>query len=151
MERLRALFRRYREPIVYLIFGVLTTLVNVGLFAILTAATSLPTAAANAIALSTSILFAYVTNRRFVFESRQTGRAAVREFLMFIGSRILPGLLDEGIVVLGVDVIGAPESISAGAWATAVKLAANVLVVIVNYIFSKLLIFRRPKDGGTTS
>ena len=145
MKTIRKLLTRYREIIVYLIFGVLTTVVNVGLFALLTAWTALPTAVSNAIALAASILFAYVTNRRFVFESQKRGAEAVREFAMFIGCRLLTGLLDEGVVLLGVDVIGAPSVIDAVLWATLVKLFANVLVVIANYVFSKILIFRKKK------
>lgn len=147
MEKLRSLWQKYREVLTYLIFGGLTTLVNVGLFMALTGWTSLPTGAANALALGASILFAYVTNRRWVFESRQTGLAAWREFGMFVACRLATGVLDEVIVVAGVDGLGPMIAGAAGSrvWALGVKIFANVVVVIVNYVFSKWIIFRKQR------
>ncbi|MBQ2707146.1 MAG: GtrA family protein, partial [Clostridia bacterium] len=134
------------EVLSYLIFGGLTTVVNVGLFMILTGFTALSTGTANAIALAASILFAYVTNKIWVFESKLTGLAAVREFLMFIACRIATGLLDQAIVVAGVDWLGAAIGLAESTlWAGAVKVFANVLVIIANYVFSKLLIFKKDK------
>lgn len=146
MERIRALYQKYREPITYLFFGGLTTLVNIGLFTALTAWTPLPTALANALALAASILFAYATNRRWVFESRKTGLAALREFVLFVGCRVLTGFLDEAIVVLGVDRLGPSVPLDPLLWATAVKLFANILVILANYVFSKVLIFKKGEE-----
>lgn len=143
-EKLMKLWTKHREVLAYLIFGVLTTFVNVGLFMALTAWTSLPTGAANAIALAASILFAYVTNKLWVFESRLSGMAAMLEFAKFIACRLATGVMDEIIVVLGVDRLGPALSLSDNhLWALAVKIFANILVIIANYVFSKLLIFRR--------
>lgn len=99
----------------------------------------LSTAAANAWAWGISVLFAYVTNRRWVFESRVIGGAAIaREMGTFFGARILTGLLDTGIVVLLVDRFGMPKLL--------IKIASNVLVIVLNYVFSKLVIFRKGAD-----
>lgn len=147
MEKIRKLWKKYREPLTYLIFGGLTTMVNIGAFMALSAWTGLTTGAANAIALALSILFAYVTNRIWVFESRQTGWAAVKELGMFVACRLATGVLDELIVVGGVDLLGPrlAGGVDAQLWALAVKVFANVLVIIANYVFSKLIIFRKPK------
>jgi len=145
-EKMMKLWARHREVLSYLIFGVLTTAVNVGLFMLLTACTSLPTGTANAIALAASILFAYITNKLWVFESRLSGWAAIVEFAKFIACRLATGVMDEIIVVLGVDRLGAALSLADNhLWALAVKIFANILVIIANYVFSKLLIFRKKR------
>ena len=142
MNKLMKLWNQYREALMYLIFGGLTTLVNVGAFMLLKAA-GLTTGVANAIALTASILFAYVTNKLWVFESREKGLNALKEFAMFIACRIATGFMDQIIVVLGVDKLGSLLNLADSSWwALAVKVFANVLVIIANYVFSKLLIFR---------
>lgn len=144
LNKIMKLWTKHREVLSYLIFGVLTTVVNVGLFMLLTACTALPTGTANAIALAASILFAYITNKLWVFESSLSGWAAVVEFAKFIACRLATGVMDEFIVVLGVDRIGPALGLADSAlWALAVKVFANILVIIANYVFSKLLIFRR--------
>jgi len=143
MEKIMQIWKKHREVLSYLIFGGLTTVVNVGLFMVLTAATSLSTGAANAIALAASILFAYITNKLWVFESKLTGWAAVVEFGKFIACRIATGFLDQFVVVAGVDWLGASLGLNENTlWIGGVKIFANVLVIIANYVFSKLLIFK---------
>lgn len=143
IEKMKKLMRKHREVLAYLVFGVLTTAVNVGLFMALTAWTSLSTGTANAIALAASILFAYATNKLWVFESHLTGWAAVAEFAKFIACRFATGVMDELIVIAGVDHLGPALSLADNTlWALAVKIFANILVIIANYAFSKLLIFR---------
>ena len=104
----------------------------------------LSTAWANGIALAASILFAYITNRSFVFASTAKGTAAWREFGKFIACRLGTGVLDQAIMILGVDVLGptivAPAHMEL--WGLAIKIFSNILVIILNYIFSKLLIFK---------
>ena len=144
MNKIKALWQKHREVLSYLIFGGLTTMVNVGLFMALTELTSLSTAAANALALAASILFAYITNKLWVLESRLTGWAAVKEFALFIACRLATGVLDQIVVVAGVDGLGAAVGLGESTlWAGAVKIFANVLVIIANYVFSKLLIFKK--------
>ena len=143
MEKIMQIWKKHREVLSYLIFGGLTTVVNVGLFMVLTAATSLSTGAANAIALAASILFTYITNKLWVFESKLTGWAAVVEFGKFIACRIATGFLDQFVVVAGVDWLGASLGLNENTlWIGGVKIFANVLVIIANYVFSKLLIFK---------
>ena len=144
MNKLIEIWKKHREVLSYLIFGGLTTVVNVGLFMILTGFTALSTGAANIIALAASILFAYITNKLWVFESKLTGWAAVMEFFKFIACRIATGFLDQFVVVLGVDWLGAMLGLNENAlWLGGVKIFANVLVIVANYVFSKLLIFRK--------
>ena len=144
MNKLKSLILKYREPLAYLFFGGVTTLVNIASFALLMRA-GLATGVANAIAWVLSVLTAYFTNRRWVFDSRAHGAAALREFATFVACRVGTGLLDEAIVVLGVDRLG-PAILPAdrqALWALGVKVFSNVLVILLNYVFSKLFIFKK--------
>ena len=148
IERLRGLFTRYREQIAYLFFGAVTTAVNIACYFILHSVLGLDSDIANAIAWVVAVLVAYVTNRRWVFDSHTTGKAALREFAAFIGARAVTGVMDQGIMHLAVKVIG-PKLIAPAytqLWDNGMKLASNVLVIILNYVFSKLFIFRKKDE-----
>lgn len=143
METIKRLWQRYREPVSYLFFGGLTTLVNIGAYWLL-AGLGLSTAIANGAALAASILFAYVTNRLWVFESRARGAEALREFVRFLLCRLGTGVVDELIMIAGVDWMGPmlfPDGFSQ--WGLIVKVFANVVVIVLNYVFSKLIIFKK--------
>lgn len=155
MDRIRDYWNRYREQIRYLIFGGLTTLVNIVSFDLLDRA-GLTTDWANGLALAISIAFAYVTNRLWVFGSRTHGVAALKELGWFILCRLGTGLIDQGIMVWGVDGLGAQLIAEGGPiiflgytarelWARGVKVFSNIIVIVLNYIFSKLIIFRKKK------
>ena len=136
-------FNRYREQITYLFFGGVTTLVNMAVLEVF-ARLGCPTWLANAIAWAVAVLVAYLTNRRWVFASRSRGRDAIREFGAFVGCRVVTGVMDEIIMVVGVDALGpALFSPVPWMWRQGVKVFSNVLVVILNYVFSKLFIFRK--------
>ena len=144
MNRLKQLLRTYREPALYLFFGGLTTLVNfIGYYALsrLLAPVMGPVTAlntANFCAITLSILFAYVTNRRFVFQSKAAGRTAVlREMAAFFGCRLITMGLDMALMNLLVVALHMPDMIG--------KILVNILVIIANYILSKRIVFR--KDG----
>ena len=145
MGKIRELAGKYREQLAYLFFGGVTTAVNIAVYA-LCAWLGLPTGASNAIAWVLSVLTAYVTNRRWVFHSQNTGAAMWRELGEFTGCRVATGVLDEIIMILGVDVVGphiAPAHLRL--WGLGVKVASNVLVIILNYVFSKAFIFKKKK------
>ena len=137
MDKLKKLLSR--ETIAYLIFGVLTTLVNIVSFALLCDLLHIPELIANAIAWAVSVAFAYITNRGLVFHSKARGlRSVLREIGLFVGARVLSLGLDEG---------GMAVCLYALHWhKMAAKIFMNVLVVIFNYIASKLLIFRSNKE-----
>ena len=143
METIKRLWQRYRELLSYLFFGGLTTLVNIAVYGLL-ARLGLTTAVANACALAASILFAYVTNRLWVFESRTHGADALREFVRFILCRLGTGVVDELIMVAGVDGLGPVLFAEVPSlWGLSVKVFANIVVIVLNYVFSKLIIFRK--------
>jgi len=120
----------------YLIFGGLTTLVNIVSYFALTRFCNFGTSLATVIAWLLSVVFAYLTNRKWVFESTTTGFSKIsKEIAEFFGARLFSGFLDWGIMVLFVDVLGLNDLI--------IKILSNVLVVIINYLFSNLFIFKK--------
>ena len=180
----------------YLIFGVLTTLLNIVLYALFnklfgyTAANSWGNVLDNALC----ILFAYCTNRAFVFRSKTTGKAMAKEFGTFVTCRLGTMVLDAVIMIVGGNLLaaqgaalmeslfgsfltvsgsytGAAASAAASAagvaiiggadgptavfvttritaqelWGLCVKVFSNVVVVVLNYVFSKLIIFKNRK------
>ena len=184
--------KKHWEVISYLIFGVLTTLLNILLYALFnrlfgyTAANSWGNVLDNILC----ILFAYATNRAFVFRSRTQGREMAKEFGAFVTCRLGTMVLDAVIMIVGgnllaaqgtalmesllgsfytVMVVGTGAAASSAAsvgiiggadgptaifvssysaqtlWGLCVKVFSNVIVVVLNYVFSKLIIFKKKK------
>ncbi len=134
------LYHKYEEIINYLFFGVLTTIVSLlvyyGLvFTILDPKSPLQLQISNILSWCAGVLFAYFTNRRFVFKSNSENK--VKEFITFTSARIITLLLDMFIMFIFVTVLKGNDKIF--------KLVSQALVVIGNYILSKLVVFKRKK------
>ena len=130
------LMKKYREVILYLIFGVLTTLVNLISYFLLTDVAGVNYLFSNVLAWVLSVLFAYGTNRVWVFQSQAKGTAAIlKEMVSFFGARLFSGGLDMGIMFVCVSLIGLPDGV--------IKILSNILVIVLNYLFSKLWIFKK--------
>lgn len=124
-----------KEIINYLIFGVLTTLINIVVFYVLNNLFSINYQIANVISWFVSVLFAYITNKKYVFEHTE-----LNEFKLitkFYGSRVSTLVLDMILMWLLVSILGLNSMIS--------KLFVQFIVVISNYILSKFLIFVNKK------
>ena len=136
-------FVQYREQISYLFFGGLATLLNLVL-AVVFRWMGFPTFWNTLLDNLVCILFAYLTNRTWVFCSQVKGWKAVQEFAAFIGCRLGTLVLDVALMWLGVDLLGqlVAESWQDG-WFVLVKVVTQVLVIAGNYLFSKWIIFRR--------
>ncbi len=133
-----ALYQKYREIILYGVFGVLTTVVNWGGYWFLADIAHVPYLASTVIAQVLAILFAYLTNRKWVFESKAKGtKEVLGEMLRFFSARGVSLLLDLGCMYAGVDLLHINDKL--------MKLLANVVVVIANYALSKLFVFRKKK------
>lgn len=133
---MKKLYCKYKEMILYVVFGVLTTAVNYGSYALLAHLAGCSVASSNGIAWALSVLFAFVTNKLLVFESKSLKAAVVmRELLSFAACRLMSGALDMGIMLLFINLAHFNDLL--------VKLASNVLVVIINYILSKAFIFKQ--------
>jgi len=138
-DKLWQLFLKYKEVIMYLIFGGLTTLINIVVYAACARVIGMDTLPANATALTISILFAYVTNKLFVFESKtDTKKEIFREFFSFIACRLGTGALDMLFMFVSVDVFGFYDVV--------MKILSNIIVIVLNYIFSKLVIFAKKQS-----
>ncbi len=130
---IKAVYYQYKEIINYLIFGVLTTVVNFVTYFICSDLMHIQYLISNLIAWFLSVLFAYVTNRRYVFESKS--ESVVSEMIKFFGSRMTTGVLDMFFMWLLISIFCLHEMFS--------KIFVNVLVVIANYILSKLVVFKK--------
>ena len=129
-----------REGILYLFFGVLTTAVNYGAYYVLTRAAGMGILWATAWSWAAAVLFAFVTNKVWVFQSLSWDAGRVcREAAAFAGCRAASGLLDVAVMWLFADCLGWSDM-----W---VKLFSNGVIIVLNYVFSKLWIFRDGRKG----
>lgn len=141
-DKIKGLLVKYREIIVYLIVGVLTTIVSwgacflIGIF--LDSEISWQNFLINSFGWVVGVVFAYPLNRKWVF--RSTNPKIVKEFMGFASSRLSTWILDIVIMWLTVNVL------QMNYWIAKIFISA-VLVTIANYVFSKLLIFNKKKDG----
>lgn len=135
-EKIRALVMKHWDMVSYLFFGVLTTVVNYLVYLPLYNLLGISAAFSNIIAWVAAVAFAYVTNKPFVFKSHDWSMETVLpELGKFVGCRAASGGLETALVFLTVDVCGWDGNI----W----KLIISVVVVILNYVSSKLLVFRK--------
>lgn len=136
MKKLISLLKKYEEVISYLFFGGLTTLVNYIVYLPCYNLLHLSGALSNAIAWVAAVAFAYVTNKPFVFKSHDWSvKTVIPELTKFVSCRVGSGLLETAIIFALVDWLGLNGNV--------IKLATSILVVILNYIASKLLVFRK--------
>lgn len=156
MEKIKTLFKKLinKETVTYVIFGVLSTLVNLVVFkgfdVLLNGKYYLFT---NTIAWIAAVAFAYVTNKLFVFESKSWKLSVIKkEILSFLGARIASYFVEQAGLWFFVEVLSFDEKVfdfiivKLSGKITA-KLIIGVIVVIINYVFSKFLIFtKKEKD-----
>lgn len=133
---IRALFEKYRSFIAYAVFGVFTTVVNIVAYWVCAHPLHLGTLPSSVVAWFLSVLFAYLTNRRWVFDSQAHGRSEIlRECAAFFAARIATGVLDWAIMWLFVDVLHLNDLV--------IKVVSNVVVIVLNFVLSKLVVFRK--------
>lgn len=134
--KLNALFRKYYDILVYLIFGVLTTVVNFLVYFPCYNLLGFSAVVSNLIAWVVAVIFAYLTNKPFVFRSNDwSAKTVIPELTKFVGCRITSGAMESAIIWVTVDIL----SWNGNLW----KIATSVLVVVLNYIGSKLFVFRK--------
>lgn len=139
MERLKALYQKYKELVNYIIFGVLTTLVNYIVYFLCLDLLKWNYLVVNVLAWVISVLFAYVTNRIWVFESKAKGWLILKEMALFFASRLTSLGAETLLLFLMVDTAHLNNGFS--------KIVAGVVVIIINYVLSKLIVFRKNKKG----
>jgi len=138
------IYSKYREVIVYLIFGVLATIVNLVvkyllLFTILDASNSIQLQISIIISWIAAVLFAYFTNRTFVFKSENKNK--IKEFISFVVGRIATLLMEMVVMWFFVTFL----KLNSDLYVVIITIFAQAIVIIANYIFSKLFIFKKDK------
>lgn len=136
---IKQLIIKYRDIIPYAVFGILTTLVNIAVYWVMAHIFNLGVMLSTIIAWVAAVLFAYLTNRKWVFHSEaQIPQEVFKEIISFFTCRIITGVVDWGCMLIFVDMLHFNDVI--------IKTAANILVIVLNYIASKLVIFRHKKE-----
>lgn len=136
IQKIRNLIEKHYDILVYLVFGVLTTVVNYVVYLPCYNLLHLSAAGSNVLAWAVAVAFAYLTNKPFVFHSHDwSAKTVIPELAKFVGSRIGSGGLETLIIFLTVDCLSWNGNV--------MKLMTSVLVVIINYVASKLLVFRK--------
>ncbi len=132
--KMNKLLKKYKEQILYVVFGIATTLVNIVAYFLLSKL-PLGTAVATALAWLISVIFAFFTNRKYVFKATENG--FLKQLVGFFSMRVVTGALDIFVMILFVDVLSFNDML--------IKVLSNILVIILNYIFSKFLVFKKDK------
>ncbi len=136
LERIKQLITKYWDILTYLVFGVLTTVVNYLVYLPCYNLLGLSASVSNVIAWVAAVVFAYLTNKPFVFRSHDWSMKTVGpELMKFVGCRIGSGLLETAVLLVTVDWLSWNGNI--------MKLLLSVAVVILNYVGSKLLVFKK--------
>lgn len=134
------MYRKHEEGINYLIFGFLAFVLNYILYFLFADAMQMHYMAATVLSWVLTVVFAYWTNRCFVFKSTNKDKQSVgKEFLSFIGARVATEVLEVVLMYLLVDCAGANDKIS--------KLICQTLVILANYVLSKIWIFKSKEDS----
>ena len=131
---MKELFVKYKEVIMYLIFGVLTTLVNIITYYISTKIFLIDYQISNIIAWIISVTFAFITNKLYVFESK-TNDKILKEIISFYSLRMFSLGIDIFTMYIMVSILSIDDLIA--------KVVANVIVIVINYITSKLITFKK--------
>lgn len=138
---IRKLLEKYKDIIAYLVFGVLTTVINIAVYALAAHALSMPTVPATVLAWIAAVLFAYLTNRKWVFHSEAAGQAEIlKEIIRFFAARLATGIFDWVFMYITVDRLAWPD--------VAMKVIANIVVIVGNYVLSKALVFKKKKEAS---
>ena len=133
---IRELYKKYKSLIFYVIFGALTTVINFVLYWLLYDILGVSNVLSNIVAWSGAVTVAFLTNKNLVFGSSSWKKdVVIGEFVKFISARLTTGGIDLLFMFVTVDLLG---------WnALIMKILANVIVIILNYILSKLIVFKK--------
>lgn len=131
---IKDLFKKYRGVILYLVFGVMTTLINVLAYDIAYKKLGINNVVSTIIAWVVAVSFAFITNKLFVFGSKKKNMDALKEAVSFITCRIATGVVEVGMMWAFVDLLRFDG--------TVMKLVTNIVIIVINYIASKFFVFR---------
>lgn len=136
MGKISKIYIKYREVILYLVFGVLTTVVSISSYYICSEILNIHYLVSNIISWVLSVIFAYFTNRVWVFESKSKNTSDIlKEMLTFVNCRLLSGVIDMATMFVLVGAIHINDMYA--------KVFTQFIVVVLNYVFSKLIVFKK--------
>ncbi len=136
MSKIKELYFKYKEVINYLFFGGCTFLVSIISFYLFNKVINFNEHVANVISWILAVSFAYVTNKKYVFESKTSEKKdLLKEIGSFVSARLLTLVMEELILLLGVNILHFDSML--------VKIVAQVVVIVSNYFLSKLFIFKK--------
>lgn len=127
------LVTKYKQMLLYVLFGILTTCVNFSVYALFTRVFGLSLFVSNGISWFVSVLFACLTNKYFVFQS-VCNRGVLIELCSFYAGRLFTGILDVILLYILTHILYVSDLY--------VKFGVNVLVIILNYVFGKLVFWK---------
>lgn len=141
MEKIIKMLKKYKEVISYLIFGVLTTVVSLAayylsVFTFLNPNNAFELQIANIISWIVGVCFAYFTNRKYVFESKEKNK--LKEASKFVFARVVTLIMDMVIMWIGVTLLHRNDKI--------IKLISQVVIIVSNYVFSKIFVFKKKEN-----
>jgi len=129
------MIKQNKEVLLYLIFGVLTTIINIVTYNIFKNLLNIDYMLSTIIAWCFAVIFAYVTNRIYVFNSKNNNKTdIVKEIMLFISVRLSSLVIDIAIMYIGVTILTINDML--------IKVFANVVIIIINYIVSKKIVFK---------
>lgn len=133
--KIKVLYQKYRDIIVYGFFGVLTTLINIVVYWIAAHLLEMGTMPSTVLAWILAVLFAYSTNRKWVFHSKAVTVSEIgKEIIYFFICRLTTGVIDWICMFIFVNLLGLYD--------VAIKGLSNILVILLNYVASKMIIFK---------
>ena len=131
-NKLFDLYKKYKEIINYLIFGGLTTLISIITYALFVKVFHIDYLISNVLSWIIAVLFAYITNKIFVFESKS--KKNIKEITSFFFFRVVSLIMEMVILYIFVDMLHIDDLVT--------KIIAQVIVIVSNYIFSKVFVFK---------
>jgi len=138
--KIKELYKKYKDVIPYAVFGVLTTIVNIAVYWVMAHPFHVDVMLSTIVAWIAAVLFAYITNRKWLFHSEATtNKLIIKEIIFFFASRLVTGVVDWSCMYVFVDVFHFNDVI--------VKFIVNIIVIILNYLASKLIIFKHKKTN----
>lgn len=145
IKKVRALILKHRELSMYLVFGVLTTALNWSIYSVLVKYLGFDINTGNIIAWTVAVVFAFITNKIWVFNSKATSpKLVLKEFVLFLGSRGFSGVIEIGGLPLLVW-LGMGQTVF-NVEAFLAKIVISFVVIILNFVFSKLIVFKKKKE-----
>lgn len=136
MSKILDLYIKYKEFILYVLFGILTTVISISSYYICSEILNIHYLVSNIISWILSVIFAYFTNRVWVFESKIKNISYIfKEMFAFISCRLLSGVIDMATMFILVEAINMNDIYA--------KIFTQFIVVILNYVLSKLIVFRK--------